>query len=606
MCGIYGTINKAIDLDRIREHLYHRGPDAQTSWTKDNVQLHHFRLSILDHEGGVQPMLRNNNITIFNGELYNHLEVRKKFDLECKSNSDTETLLAAYEKLGPNCLKEFDGMFAFAIYDIEKKELFLARDRAGKKPLYIYQLGKEIVFASELNALSKTILLKPDIDHLDQFFKGAFIGSDTAYQNVSELNGGEYAIINTNTSTISRSKWWSIRENYNTRSNDDYATAEGKVKQILTSAVKRRIDSSDLEVGAFLSGGIDSGLVVAAASRHYSKLKTFTVAMPGAYNESPLAKLVADQYETDHTVIDINFDNLKADFKSIILNYGEPYFDSSAIPSYYVAREAKKHVTVALNGDGADELFAGYRRYVPAKYIDFYKQRSNKAWSVIKSTLPLAHEKKSLYNYLYRLINTMGMTGSDAYWAVTMDIFQDNPDAYRSKDKNEKFINSIISANVDWDPLHKQMALDFHILLEGILLKKMDIATMAHSLEGRSPFLCKEFLDYIPTLPPNYKVKGKTPKYILRQIAKQWLPIELFTQPKRGFEIPLKNWINDQLSEFIQDYLNVANPFVSQFIEDSFIKKLITNNVNTSAEKRAKMLYQLLVTEMWAKENNFV
>ena len=607
MCGIYGTINKKVELDRVRKHLYHRGPDAQTTWSEDNVQLHHFRLSILDLAGGVQPMHRDDLVTIFNGELYNHLDVRRKYDLRCETNSDTETLLAAYEKLGPDCLRAFDGMFAIAIYDRKKKSLFLARDRAGKKPLYIYSKDGAYAFASELQALAKTIDLDPDVMRIDQFFKGAFIGADTPYMNVRELCGGEYALIDCNQGKIDYTSWWSIDNHYAKPSADSYDEAERKVKSYLTTAVKRRVESSDLEVGAFLSGGIDSGLVVAAASQVYDGLKTFTVSMPGAYDEADLAKLVADKYKTDHHVININFDNLKEDFYKIVTNYGEPFIDSSAIPSYYVSQAAKEYVTVVLNGDGADEIFAGYRRYVPANKVDFYKSGSGALWRVLERIMPIAHEKKSTYNYLYRLVSALGMKSpADTYWALTIDIFQNNKEAYVLDQSNDKFINEYVAKYSGWPSLHKQMALDFYVLLQGILLKKMDIATMAHSLEGRSPFLCKELLEYAPAINPSYKMRGTNTKHILRNIAKEWLPPDLFHQPKRGFEIPLKSWMNGELKGFINDYLNTSEPFVTQFIKKDFINDLIRDKVQVSAEKRAKMLYQLLVTEMWAKENKYI
>lgn len=607
MCGIYGTLNRTIKLDNVIPFLRHRGPDAQTTWSEGNVQFHHFRLSILDLVGGVQPMHRNNLVVTFNGELYNHLDVRAKHNLVCETNSDTETLLAAFEKLGPACLDDFDGMFAFAIYDKQAKKIFLARDRAGKKPLYIYHQDNQLVFASELRAMSKTLDLRPNMNAIDLFIKGAFIGSETAYRNVRELQGGEYAIIDTETAKIEFHKWWSIDSHYDSAQNDDFNTAEEKTKQFIRNGVRRRIDSSDLEVGAFLSGGIDSGLVVAAASDISSNLKTFTVSMPGAYNEADLAKLVAQKYNTNHTEININFNNLKDDIFKIVTNYGEPFFDSSAIPSYYVSQEAKKHVTVILNGDGADELYAGYRRYVPSSKIDFYNQKSSAIWRMLKRMLPIAHEKKSKYNYLYRLVSTLSQKSpADVYWSLTTDVFQSNPEAYINPNiTNDTFINEFVKKHKNWNGLHKQMGLDFYILLQGILLKKMDIATMAHSLEGRSPFLCKEILEYTPGMNKNFKIKGKTTKHILRNIAKDWLPPTLFTQPKRGFEIPLKSWMNNELKELLFSYLNKENTFVNSFVKQKFVKGLLEKKINVSEEKRAKMLYQLMVTEMWASDNGF-
>lgn len=605
MCGIYGTINKNIPLEKVIPHMIHRGPDAQKTWEKDNVQLHHFRLSILDISGGVQPMEYNDLVTIFNGELYNHQDVRNKFDLKCQTNSDTETLLVAYEKLGPECLQEFDGMFALAILNKKTKQLFLARDRAGKKPLYMYKNASEVVFSSELRSLSETLDLSPNHDEIDKFFKGGFLNDATAYENVHEIQGGYYAILDTNSMKYQEKQWWNIEDFYSNKSKLKYSDAKDSVSHHLNQGVKRRIESSDLEVGAFLSGGIDSGLVVAEAMEYTSKLKTFTVAMPGAYNEAPLAKLVADHFKTHHTEINISFDNLKNDFENIVSNYGEPFVDSSAIPSYYVSNAAKQYVTVVLNGDGADELFGGYRRYVLASKIDLYNPRFKGLAKMLIKGLPIAHEKKSKYNYLYRMVKTLSQEKSDAYYSVTVDFFHDHKDWFVSPGMNNEFIDSFLEKYKSWSGLDKQMALDFYILLRGLLLKKMDIATMAHSLEGRSPFLCKELLELAPSLPDGFKLKGTTTKRLLRELAKEKLPIEIFNQPKRGFEIPLKKWINSELSEIIHDYLDKDSTFVSRYIKQEYISKLLKSDVNISEEKRAKMIYQLLVTEIWARKNNF-
>ncbi|MBP7699057.1 MAG: asparagine synthase (glutamine-hydrolyzing) [Saprospiraceae bacterium] len=608
MCGIFGTINIPISLETLKPLLFHRGPDAQTSFQLDNVQLHHFRLSILDHTGGFQPMHCNEWVTIFNGELYNHLDVRKKYLLDCKTNSDTETLLVAFQKLGSACLDEFDGMFAFVLFNKVTKQMFLARDRAGKKPLYIYQKGKSVVFSSELNALAKSLPLRPDIVNIDMFFKGSFIGENIAYEDVTELKGGEYAWIDTTNPIVKKTTWWSIFQQYEKHTNLTYQEAEEIVDAQLDAAVKRRIDSSDLEVGAFLSGGIDSGLVVQKAVQHNSKLKTFTVSLPGGYDESELAAVVAKAYNTNHHEITISFDNLKNDFEKIVSNYGEPFFDSSAIPSYYVSAAAKKYVTVILNGDGADELFGGYRRYVTTRYIDFYADKNYSFVNKLTKFLPIAHEKKSSYNYFYRLLTSLASPLNNRYWSLTSDVFQDAPEMYvrYSNKKLDDIFKLYIERVKYFAPLHKQMALDFEIILQGVLLKKMDIATMANSIEGRSPFLCKDFLENIPSYSPSYKIKGVTTKHLLRSLAKKHLPGQIFNQPKRGFEVPLKQWVNNDLKEIMFAYLSKPNKFTEQFIRIEFIDKLLQDNVPYSQEKRAKMLYQLLVTEIWAADNGYV
>ena len=373
MCGIAGAVNFTLSYQQINENMLHRGPDEQNGFRTDNIDFYHLRLSILDIGGGKQPMHLDDRYTIiFNGEIYNHQEIRQQLYITGKTSSDTETLLLLYRKFGVDMLQYLDGMFAFALYDRVEKKLFIARDRAGKKPLYYYKDNEKIVFASELNCLKALLPLQMENDNLFHYLRlGSFYKQVTPYKNVLELNAGSYLSIDSATMDIKEIRWWNINQFYQSKNKDGFQNSLQKVDELLHTAVKRRVESSDLEVGSFLSGGIDSGLVTAIASKYNQQIKTFTVSFDGAYNEAPLARLVANQYGTHHTEIPISFDNLKFDIEKILCNYGEPFFDSSAIPSYYVSKEAKKHLTVILNGDGADELFGGYRRYVPFKKYDF-------------------------------------------------------------------------------------------------------------------------------------------------------------------------------------------------------------------------------------------
>lgn len=608
MCGILGTINfKTIAYDDYKHFMFHRGPDAQLNLSVDNIDMYHYRLAIQDLSvSGNQPMVYKQFHIIFNGEIYNHLEVRKKYSLKCETNSDTETILKVFEILGEKMLKEFDGMFAMAIYDNKKKELFIARDRAGKKPLYYYKQDKKLIFSSELNTISKLVKLEYNKEALkDYFFIGSQFQEVTAFKNVNELRNGHYLRVKTDNLYIEEKKWWSIHSAYQQNSVFNLNEAKNEFNKLFDLAVKRRIESSDLEVGSFLSGGIDSGLVTAFASKHNTNLKTFTVAFKGTYNEAPLAKVVAEKFKTNHTEIAINFSNLKNDFEKIVKNYGEPYMDSSAIPSYYVSKEAKKHVTVILNGDGADELFGGYRRYVPYSKYDFFKTpklAKNIARKII-SILPVANNKQSKYNYLYRLIHLISKDGIHQYLAATADVFTGYEVYFKFKPNLKRlteeynYINYNLGSGLD-----KLMCLDFITFLFGDLLVKMDVATMANSLEGRSPFLSKELIEFGPSLNDNLKVRGKTTKYLLRQIAKETLPPQIFNQPKRGFEVPIKKWINEDLNSILKDYIYSTSTIFPDFVDKKFIYNLTENRINISDEKRAKMLYNILCLEIWNRD----
>jgi len=607
MCGIGGSINQSLDIPLLTKDLFHRGPDEQTTFTDDNLILHHHRLAILDIAGGKQPMSFEHLTIIFNGEMYNHLDVRKKYGFNCKTNSDTETILHAYARLGPKCLDDFDGMFAFVIYDANKKELFLARDRAGKKPLYYYNGNNSFVFSSELGALNHQLNLEINERHLQQYVRmGYFYKSSTPYKNVWELPAGSYAHVSLQRPEVKVQRWWNIHSFYQQRSTDDLDHALNHVDQLLHQAVKRRVESSDLEVGSFLSGGIDSGLVTAIAKSYNPTLKTFTVSFDGEYDEAPLAKLVADRYQTHHSEIKISFDNLLNDVETILANYGEPFFDSSAIPSYYVSREAKKYVTVILNGDGGDELFGGYRRYVPFAQYDFFNPGFfiKGIAATTHAVLPAPNSKKSRYNFLYRLTDLARKSGLATYLSSTIDIFEDYEKYLRASndvlcDVQTDF-NSVNKSSLSG--LQKIMNLDFDNILAGNLLVKMDIATMAHSLEGRSPLLCKELLEYVPSIPDSYKITGKQTKYILRRLAEKYLPSELIHQPKRGFEIPLKKWVDGQLQPMIRDYIMATGAFCLNFADASFLDKLWNRKMKIGDEKRAKMIWTLFALEVWHKK----
>lgn len=605
MCGIAGSVHHRLDIAQLTKDLWHRGPDDQQTFEENGVQLHHHRLAILDIAGGKQPMNFEHLTIIFNGEIYNHEEVRKKYGWVGQTSSDTETILQAYAKLGPACLHEFDGMFVFIIYDRKENKLFIAKDRAGKKPLYYHSANGTFVFASELNALYHQV--KPEVNHenIEQYLRyGAFHGSSTPYKNVKELQGGHYVEVDLVSAAVTITRWWHILPFYENKSAATLEEAIRQTDRALHLGIKRRLESSDLEVGSFLSGGIDSGLVTAIASQYKDSLKTFTVSFTGAYDEAPLAKLVADKYRTEHTEIRISFDHLQTDIESILANYGEPFYDDSAIPSYYVSREARKHLTVILNGDGADELFGGYRRYVPFAKYDFFGKPGLVTGIAkgMKKVIPYSKDKQSKLNYLYRLADLASQQEEDIYLSATTDIFSGFTYCIKPMGTHPvKEIRTLLSSvqNKGLSGLQKMMYMDFNCILPDILLVKMDIATMANSLEGRSPFLSKELLELAPGFRDDYKINGSTTKYLLRKLAANYLPDQLINQPKRGFEVPLKQWVDVELKDIIFDYLGNNNSYADNFVDKDFTRKLLERKINIPNEKRAKMLYTLFALDVW-------
>lgn len=610
MCGIIGSLHFDFPHSVAERQMGHRGPDARNAYRDGALRLYHLRLSIQDIEGGHQPMfLRDRYVIIFNGEIYNHAELKEQYALPVAGHSDTEVLLHLYERMGEAMLDLLDGMFVLVIYDRREQVVFFARDRAGKKPLYVWQKKERIVFASELNCLAALIPLEEDTEAIASYLRlGYFYQHATPYRNVRELGNGECGFINIAHAAISYHHWWNIEKFF-----DDphqalsWETCIEAVDERLHRSVRRRVLASDLEVGSFLSGGIDSGLVTAIASEYsHSPLRTFTVSFEGAYDESALARLVATRYGTRHEEIRIHFEDIASQIEGILAQYGEPFMDSSAIPSYYVSAAAKRHITVVLNGDGADELFGGYRRYVPFARYDFFNkpQWLTHSAAFLHKWLPAAHEKKSLYNYLYRLTDFTGKTGAATYLNATIDVFEGYEHALINSVLPPAFINDFIHVQQSkLSGLQKIMLLDFQAMLFGDLLVKMDIATMAHSLEGRSPMLGKEMLEFAPQMPDHFKIQGKTTKYLLRHLAQRYLPADLIHQPKRGFEIPLKAWVNGLLSDFVQDLLRPADAYCRNYVQSPFLNDLLNNRVRVPAEKRAKMLWSLTALEAWHRHH---
>jgi asparagine synthase (glutamine-hydrolysing) len=610
MCGIFGTINYEIPVDQqeIFQGLWHRGPDEQDLQSIDNLHLYHTRLAIQDLSPlGKQPMEYNGLMIVFNGEIYNHLELREKYGLESASNSDTRTILMMYELMGMKMLEEFDGMFAFALYDLKNRMLYLARDRAGKKPLFIYRKGNTWMFSSELNILSQ--IAKPEIDYAalsDYLYLGYHYRKSTPYLHVSELENGHYLKLDPQKMKEQDVTWFNMQEGYKQESKLNHEDSIAQLDHLLQLAVHRRMDSSDLDVGSFLSGGIDSGLVTAIAAKHAKRLNTFTVRVPGSYDESGLAAKVAKSYGTNHTVVDIDFSNLQDDIETILSGHGEPNCDNSAIPSYYVAKAAKQHTTVVLNGDGADELFGGYRRYVPFRHLDFFQPNNLTKISakILAGILPIANEKQSYYTYLYRLLKFASYTDVvKIYCSASSDLFVGFEDQFLRRPLMKEISSDLLAINkLPLSALNKILLMDFQSMLFSRLLPKMDTATMAHSLEGRSPFLSKELLDFAPGLPDHFKIHNVTTKSILRDLAVNYLPEELINQPKRGFEIPLRKWVDEELKTVINDYLLAKDTLYSRIIKKSFIEDLIAKKIRVSDERRAKMLFCVFGLEVWYKK----
>ena len=601
MCAVLGAVNfQTLDLHRFSQSLLHRGPDEQKHYTQDNVFLGHNRLSIVDINHGQEPFFYQDFAFIFNGEIYNHLELRTQLqEFSFNSNCDGETFFYLLLKFGDQAFAMVDGMFAACLLDNKNKTLKLMRDRIGKKPLYYYQDNERFIFASELKGLKAVLSLSPNEKNIAHFLRtGLFLAPYSAYHNVFSLEPGTVLELNTRTLSSSKRSYFNLEECFLQNTKLNFQEALQSLEMILKQSVKNRLLSSDLEVGVFLSGGIDSGLVTAIASEFTDSLKTFTVRFKGSFDESDLAKQVAKKYNTKHEILEIN-SNIQDDILKILLQYDQPFIDDSAIPSFYVSLFASKHLTVVLNGDGADELFAGYRRYMPFRY-DFNRL---KFLSILLPLLPKPKDKISILSYCYRLLKLLSKKDIiTQYLSAGVDIFEDFEDHLIIREVNA--LQNLLTNHrkLNLSPLNTMLLNDMKSILPSILLTKMDIATMSHSIEARSPFLSKDMLNFACTLSDSFKIRNFQGKFILRQLAKKYLPKEIICAPKRGFELPLIQYVEHDLKDIIFTYLTNSSYFAN-YINKDFVSKVLNNEIVVDRQKRAKMLWSLFCLEVWSQHN---
>ncbi|MDR2906283.1 MAG: asparagine synthase (glutamine-hydrolyzing) [Helicobacteraceae bacterium] len=595
MCGIAGFYGRSYEkAQKLLAKLNHRGPDENGIFESDFLTLVHSRLAILDVAGGKQPMTRENLTIVFNGEIYNHLELRIEFGDVFKTRSDTETILFLYEKYREKMLEKLDGMFAIAIYDFKEKTLFLARDRYGKKPL-CYSFKNGFCFASEINALREIADFTIERDAIASYLALGFTPFEhSAFAEVKKLSPAEWLKLRLDTFEIRSGKFFNAENHYegaiaeNAVIRDEAAAMEA-VEIALKNSVKSRLISSDFEVGAFLSGGIDSALVSFYAAEVAKNLKTFTIKFAGAFDETALAAKTARKIASDHAEIKVAPENLADEILQILPRFGEPFCDSSAIPSYFVARAAKERVKVVLNGDGADELFAGYRRYLPIARGWFGAARRA---AFLRRFLPPPRDKMSGYNYIYRLLDSASARAPLDFWRKTRTSL---PAPLDPANPIAAEVSRFLVELPPLSPLSLALLSDQALLLSSDLLPKIDITSMARSLEVRSPFLSREISLLAPRLADNLKVRGKQMKYILRRLAAKNLGAEIANAPKRGFEAPLADWIEGDLREVVWDFVGSPNAFWREFLPQNILEKRM------SRIEKTNLIWTIFCLEVWKK-----
>ncbi|MEK7126313.1 MAG: asparagine synthase (glutamine-hydrolyzing) [Patescibacteria group bacterium] len=602
MCGIAGIIGRSETpkeaLDEMLNRIVHRGPDDSGTYVDADIALGMRRLSIIDVEGGKQPISSEDGslIIVFNGEIYNFKELREellKNGHTFKTNTDTEVILHLYEEKGEDVVKELRGMFTFIIYDMKKGKVFVARDFFGIKPLYYLKNGDRITaIASEIKSLIILPEYKKEINEEAIFHYLSYQYNplkETFFKNIYKLPPATYLIIDAKTGKFEEKKYWNF--SFNQDENMQEKTGTEKLLRTLVDSVQHHL-ISDVPLGAFLSGGIDSALIVGAIRKVHpnGELKTFTIGSK-EINEFAEAKEQADVLKTTHTEILLNPDEYFAELPQIAWHFDEPVADPSAVALYFLARETSKHVKVVLSGEGADELFGGYGIYREP----FSLAKFNRVPKVLRSLILL----------LTRLpINARGFNFLRRYQKKLEERYIGNAHIFSTKEAEEIWRGKLY-ARMNLDTFYhqakncsdseKMQFIDINTWLPGDILAKADKMTMAHSLELRVPFLDKEVANFASTIPDGLKYKNGTTKYLLRKASEGLVPKTTQKRKKLGFPVPLAQWLRSR-TDWQKKLL--AHSFITSRFNIKIIKKLIDAHVAGRANN-ARKLFIFIMLAAW-------
>ncbi len=610
MCGICGIclddggLVPRVNLEAMNDSIAHRGPDGSGFYTAPGVGLGHRRLSIIDLQTGDQPIYNEDRSVaiVFNGEIYNYKELQPELvslGHRLATQSDTEVIVHLYEEFGVDCLQRLNGMFAFAIWDAGRRRLFAARDRMGEKPLYYMRLKDRLLFASEL----KAILTCPGVGRelniraLDDYLAYGYVPApETIFKDIHKLRAGEYLVYE-NGDLIVRS-YWSLEPTVGPERTEDSYLEE--LRSLLDDSVRIRL-RSDVPVGAFLSGGLDSNTIVAIASGLLDRpIETFSVGFKfSEFNELPLARLTADRYKTNHHEIIVDDTDVSI-VEKLAAHFDEPFADASMVPTYYISREASKYVKVCLSGDAGDEIFAGYTHYRDAlayAQVDRLPQPFRQAvFGTVAGSLPSRTPGVGL-------MRRIAADGAVRY--------QQQLGVFDGAERRRLFRPELASAVRDADLfeglvhrgadlLTQCQLIDQQTYLPDDVLVKVDRAAMKNALEVRVPFLDHRVVQLANSLPSHLKIRGTTQKYILRKLAADLLPAAILSGEKRGFGIPIKHWFRSELKHAARDLLLSSASHVGDFVQRSAMERLLSAH-ERGGRDFSDRIWSLVVLEQWLR-----
>jgi asparagine synthase (glutamine-hydrolysing) len=627
MCGICGQVNTdpqrpvaQAALERMNAVIRHRGPDSDGFYVNGNVGLAVRRLAIIDLVTGGQPISNEDGTAwiVFNGEIYNYLELRSRLESKghaFRSNSDTEVIVHLYEDHGTNCVDHLRGMFALAIWDEKQRRLLLARDRLGQKPLYYAEHGGALLFGSELKCILQHpgLPLEVDLEAIHHYLTLQYVPDPwTAFKGIHKLPPAHWLLWQDGQIQIER--YWDLA--YEPKWELPEPELKHRVRETITEAVRMRL-MSDVPLGAHLSGGIDSSIVVGLmAGMMDQPVKTFSIGFKeDAFSELPYARQVAQRFGTDHQVFILEPDALDV-LPRLVQHFDEPFADPAAIPTWYLAQMTRQHVTVALNGDGGDEAFAGYGRYYGDVIADAYRLvpgllRRGVFDRVLKA-LPVQADRPMARSYvmaLRQLAQAASMSHAASVirweiyfkeaekWALYGDDMRQATKGMASAALLEETFRRANAAN----RLDRTLYTDVHNYLPGALLPKVDRTTMAHSLEARSPFLDHKVMELAARLPTHWKVRGGRTKRILREAFSDLLPPAVEKRRKLGFGVPLSLWFRAPLYGPVRDLLLAPDTKLHSYLRADEMARLIEENKHGQADN-GKRIWALLTLEVWLRQ----
>jgi len=617
MCGISGIYNKNSivqqdQLELMAKALIHRGPDATGYYISENktTGLAHDRLSIIDlSEYANQPMCNEDESVwlVFNGEIYNFKKLRDsliKKGHHFRSEGDSEILIHLYEEVGIDLLEDLNGMFSFCIFDEKNGRLFIARDRVGIKPLYYYFKNGMFAFSSELKALLKLPEISSDLDlnAIDFYFTVGYIPEDLSIlRDIKKLKPAHY--IEFNGQDINIKNYWNLESRKYSLNNYSEEDLTNLLEDKLRDAVKLRM-ISDVPIGSFLSGGIDSSLVTTImAQESENTINTFTIGFKSEeFDETPYAQIIANATKSNHTEHVVEIDAINT-LEKLILHFDEPFADSSLIPTYYVSKMAKEHVTVILSGDGGDELFGGYNWYTWVLFL----QRLKRKLGSLEKLFPYFGRNLPEHSGLKHLFSALSLdTASQFLERISFFSMEEKEKLYKNRLKKHReqeksefhFLKSFDSFKGEL--IEKMTLTDFHYYLPEDILTKVDRASMAVSLETRVPWLDHKLIEFAYSLPPGFRLNGNKKKYLPKQLAKKILPKNFPLERKQGFCIPLGQWMRGNLGRMLEDELD--SKFLTDYIDTKYVYEILIKSRKFKKNNCGPKLFSVLIFALWLKK----